>query len=259
MTQATESLNPPVFLAIDDSVATITIDRPRARNAIALATMDELDSALDEVVAAAPSVLVLRGAGEQAFVSGGDLKDLANLQTLEQAGAMACRMRDVLDRIAQLPFPTIAAVNGHALGGGAEVSIACDLRVCADDVTLGFVQAQLAIMPAWGGVERLVELIGRSRAIELMATRRRVGAAEAKALGLVNEAVARAEFDTAVQAYARQIAEVPAEVLTSIKTVANLASPNCHPGSRKAAVDAFAELWVADAHWDAVGGRPSQP
>src|SRR6201996_4527813 len=103
-------------------VAVLTVDRPAVRNAIGPATMDALESALDQVADAA-DVLVIRGGGDRAFVSGGDLKELAAIRTHEDAMAMARRMRGMLDRVAAFPIPVIAALNGHTLGGGAEVAI----------------------------------------------------------------------------------------------------------------------------------------
>ncbi|MGH3643839.1 MAG: enoyl-CoA hydratase/isomerase family protein, partial [Mycobacterium sp.] len=141
-----------VDLETDDGLAVITIDRPHARNAISLETMDQLADALDGADGA--RALVIKGAGEKAFVSGGDLKELALLRTEADAAAMAWKMRSVCDRIAAFPGPVLAAVNGHALGGGAEVAVAADIRIAADDVKIGFNQAALAIMPAWGGAER---------------------------------------------------------------------------------------------------------
>ena len=106
-----------VDLEFDDGLAVITIDRPRARNAISLETMDQLEKALDGAEGA--SALVITGAGDRAFVSGGDLKELSALRTELEASGMASRMRTICDRIAGFPTPTIAALNGHALGGGA--------------------------------------------------------------------------------------------------------------------------------------------
>ena len=139
-------------------LAVITIDRPHARNAISLETMDQFDKALDGAEGAA--ALVITGAGDRAFVSGGDLKELSALRTEREAGAMAWRMRSICDRIAGFAGPTIAALNGHALGGGAEVAVAADIRLAADDIKIGFNQVALEIMPAWGGAERLVD-VGR--------------------------------------------------------------------------------------------------
>ena len=118
----------------------------------------------------APRALVITGAGDKAFVSGGDLKELSALRTEAEASAMAWRMRTICDRIAGFPGPMIAALNGHALGGGAEVAVAADIRLAADDIKIGFNQVTLEIMPAWGGAERLAELVGRSQALLLAGT-----------------------------------------------------------------------------------------
>ena len=150
-----------VDLELDGELAVITIDRPHARNAISLETMDELNKALDG--AAGASALAITGAGDRAFVSGGDLKELALLRTELEASSMAWRMRAICDRIAGFPGPVIAALNGHALGGGAEVAVAADIRIAADDIKIGFNQISLAIMPAWGGAERLGRLAATAR------------------------------------------------------------------------------------------------
>jgi len=157
-----------VTLDVTDGVAVLTIDRPQVRNAIGLNTMQELDTALTDAETANPAVLVVRGAGERAFVSGGDLKELSAIRDEAGAVEMATRMRRFLDRMASFPAPVIAALNGHALGGGAEVAVAADIRIAADDIRIGFTQAVLAIMPAWGGAERLAELVGRGRAMLLV-------------------------------------------------------------------------------------------
>lgn len=227
-------------------VAIITIDRPHARNAIAPTTMDELEKAL--AAAAGARALVVTGAGERAFVSGGDLKQLSTLRTADQAASMAWRMREICDQIAAFPAPVIAALNGHALGGGAEVAVAADIRVAADDVKIGFNQSALAIMPAWGGAERLAELVGRSRALLLAGSGRVLTAAQAHTLGVIDEVYPRADFDAGWRELARSLATASA---AEIKRVVGGASP-------EQAVAAFARLWVDDAHWraaDAVMNR----
>ncbi|MDV7268788.1 enoyl-CoA hydratase/isomerase family protein, partial [Rhodococcus oxybenzonivorans] len=173
-----------VDLELEQELAVITIDRPHARNAIAPETMDQLEKALD--AAAGAKALVIRGAGDRAFVSGGDLKELSKLRTEEQAADMARRMRTVCDQIADFPAPVVAALNGHALGGGAEVAVAADIRVAADDIKIGFNQVALAIMPAWGGAERLAALVGPGKALMLAGSGAVLDAAEAERLGLVD-------------------------------------------------------------------------
>ena len=233
-------------------VATIVIDRPQARNAISQAVMGALSSALDRVEAAGARVLVIRGGGDRAFISGGDVKDLASLRTHSGAAGMATRMRDVLDRLASFPALTLAVVNGHALGGGAEVAIACDLRVAVDDVSIAFNQSQLAILPAWGGVERLVGLVGRSRALELLLTPRRLTAAEARMYGLVNEVVPRHQLEQRVDDITRAAAQLPDTVLLPMLTLANELQPPTSPGTAGTAIRAFADAWVSETHWEAV-------
>lgn len=228
-----------VDLEWDGALAVITIDRPQARNAISLETMDQLDKALDGAQGA--QALVIRGAGDRAFVSGGDLKELSALRTEPDASAMAFRMRSICDRIAGVPAPTIAALNGHALGGGAEVAVAADIRLAADDINIGFNQVALAIMPAWGGAERLAALVGYSKALLLAGTGTVLDAAEAERIGLVDRVLPRESFDDDWRAIARSLATRPAgEIKRVMKGV---------PTTE--AVAAFARLWVADEHWAA--------
>ena len=228
-----------VDLEFDHGLAVLTIDRPHARNAIALDTMDQLEKALDAAEGA--SALAITGAGDRAFVSGGDLKELAAIRTEEDAAAMAWRMRSICDRLAGFPAPVIAALNGHAFGGGAEVAVAADIRLAADDIKIGFNQVALEIMPAWGGAERLAALVGKSRALLLAGTGTVLAAAEAERLGLIDLVLPRSEFDDGWRQVARALANRPAG---EIKRVIGGVSPD-------EAVASFARLWVSDAHWHA--------
>ncbi|MBW0017112.1 MAG: enoyl-CoA hydratase/isomerase family protein [Mycobacterium sp.] len=223
----------------DSGLAVLTIDRPHARNAIALDTMEQLEKALD--AAASARALVIKGAGERAFVSGGDLKELSALRTEQDAAAMAERMRSICDQLAAFPAPVIAALNGHAFGGGAEVAVAADIRIAADDVKIAFNQVKLEIMPAWGGAERLAALVGKSRALLLAGTGTPLGAAEAERIGLVDVVFPRSSFEAGWRSVATSLARRPA---TEIKRVIRGVSPD-------EAIASFARLWVADAHWQA--------
>ncbi len=228
-----------VDLELEDGLAVVTIDRPQARNAIAPETMEQLDAALDGAEGA--TALVVKGAGDRAFVSGGDLKQLAALRTEADAAAMARRMRAVCDRIASFPGVTIAVLNGHALGGGAEFAVSTDIRLAASDIRIGFNQVALEIMPAWGGAERLVDIVGYSKALLLAGTGTILSAEEAERVGLVDQVLARESFDDDWRAIARKLAHRPAG---EIKRVMRGASTDD-------AVDAFARLWVSDEHWAA--------
>ena len=248
-------MSPPEGVRLErmGRAALIVIDRPQAQNAISRPTMAELGAALDDVAADAEiRVVGLRGQGERVFVSGGDLKELASIRTESEAQAMAVTMRTLLDRVASLPVPVLAALNGHAFGGGCEVAIACDFRLAADDVKLAFNQVDLAIMPAWGGIERLQAVVGRGRALYLLTTGVPIDARTAADWGLVEEVVPRAEFDDRLAELLERIARAPREALVGIKAAADAARPAARPDLAAAATASFARTWVGDAHWAAV-------
>jgi enoyl-CoA hydratase/carnithine racemase len=243
-----------VRFRIDDGIALVTIDRPDTRNAVSSAVIARLGEVLDDVERRADDVRVfaIRGAGDRVFVSGGDLKEMAALRTLDQASAMALAMRGVLDRIAALPMPTIALVNGAAIGGGAEVAVACDIRIAVDTARIGFTQSQLAIMPAWGGIERLVGLVGRARALYLLLGGQPVDAGTALAMGLLDETVPSEHFDARCRELLSVVAGVPGVPRLAIKALVAAVAPAVSPGTSDSAIESFAESWVADEHWTAV-------
>ena len=201
--------------------------------------MDQLGNAIAGAKGAL--CLVIRGEGDKAFVSGGDLKELSALRTEEQAAAMAWRMRSLCDELANFPAPVVAALNGHAFGGGAEVAVAVDIRVAADDIKIGFNQVSLEIMPAWGGAERLAALVGRGRALMLAGTGAVLTADQAEKVGLVDRVLPRATFETEWRSLARALANRPAGDIKRVMSGV--------PASD--AVAAFASLWVSDEHWAA--------
>jgi len=240
-----------VTLTFAGDVATVVIDRPQARNAISRGVISELAAAVEDVRRLSARVLVIRGAGDRSFISGGDIKDFAALRTLPDAAEMSRSMRRVLDSIAALPAVVIAALNGDAFGGGAEVALAADIRIACDDVVIAFNQVRLGIMPAWGGIERLTQLIGRGRATYLLTLGTALSAGEARACGLVEECVPRVQFAAAVEILAARIAEAPQPVLAGMKATMQQAYPAIHNDTAESAVDAFAKAWVSDDHWTA--------
>jgi enoyl-CoA hydratase len=233
-------------------VATIAIDRPHARNALAVRTMAELDEALAEARSKRARVVVVRGSGDKAFCAGGDLKELEHMRSGDEAAAMARRMRATLDAITAMAVPVIGAVNGDAFGGGAELALACDFRIAAAHARIGFTQISLGLMPAWGASERLAALVGRGRALHLLLAGRVLSAQEAVAVGLVEEVVTSGDFDARVRELARQIAAAPPAAVAGIKRSVDAIRPHRHPELANEAVETFTRTWVAPAHWRAV-------
>ena len=241
-----------LILEVDDGVATLSINRPEARNALALRTMEELDEALHMVGRGPARVLIIRGAGDKAFCAGGDLKELESMRSESEASEMAHRMRATLDRIPQLPFPVIAALNGDALGGGAELAIACDFRIAAAHAHIGFAQITLGLMPAWGASERLAALVGRGRALSLLLNGHAASASEAFQLGLVEQVVSSEKFGALVAEVGKRIAAAPPDAVAGIKRSVGAVQPHRNPELAVETVKQFARTWADPAHWKAV-------
>ncbi|HEY8469121.1 MAG TPA: enoyl-CoA hydratase-related protein [Longimicrobiales bacterium] len=174
-----------ILLDVQDGVATITVNRPEKRNALNAAVRRELVQALDALKARGDvRVLILTGAGDKAFVAGADVAEFAQRTPLEQRAAMA--ERSVFEEVAAFPWPTIAMINGYALGGGCELALACDLRIAARSARLGQPEIKLGLIPGGGGTQRLPRLVGFGAAMRLVLTGEPVGAEEASRIGLVD-------------------------------------------------------------------------
>lgn len=175
-----------VDLDRNGAVALITVNRPEALNAFNSAQLEALAARVDEVSAdTTVRAIIITGAGERAFIAGADIKEMLNKTPLE-ARTFAMLGQAVCAAIERAPQPTIAAVNGFALGGGCEIALACDIRLAAKGAAFGQPEVGLGIFPGWGGTQRLPRLVGAGIAKELIFTGRRVGAEEALRIGLVN-------------------------------------------------------------------------
>ena len=178
-----------LLLERDDDVAVITINRPKVLNALNRETMGELrDAVLDIRHDDRVKGLIVTGSGDKAFVAGADIAELARLGPAE-GRAYVSSGQHVLDLIEHLGKPSVAAVNGFALGGGCELAMACTLRVAADTARFGQPEVKLGLIPGYGGTQRLPRLVGKGRALDLLLTGRTIDAAEALAMGLVNRVV----------------------------------------------------------------------
>jgi len=177
---------PALLYEKKDGIATLTMNRPDQRNALNPEMMCRLaDAWQDGQEDPAVRVAVLTGAGEKAFCAGADLKERKTMP-LERVPHFVRNIRALMDDVEAMPQPTIAVINGFCFGGGTELALACDLRVAAAHAELGLTETSLAILPGAGGTQRLPRLIGKSRAKDLILTGRKLGAAEAERIGLVN-------------------------------------------------------------------------
>lgn len=170
---------------VEGAVAVLTINRPKALNALNSAVLDELNEAIDAVDLNEVRALIITGAGEKSFVAGADIGEMSSL-TKEQGEAFGKKGNDVFRKIETLPIPVIAAVNGFALGGGCEISLACDIRICSENAVFGQPEVGLGITPGFGGTQRLARTIGVGMAKQLIYTARNIKAPEALRIGLVN-------------------------------------------------------------------------
>lgn len=175
------------------NVATITINREKALNALNSQVLDELNATLDAVDPATVRCLVITGAGAKSFVAGADIGEMSSL-TKAEGEAFGKKGNDVFRKIETFPIPVIAAVNGFALGGGCEISMSCDIRICSDNAVFGQPEVGLGITPGFGGTQRLARLVGAGMAKQMIYTARNIKAADAYRIGLVNE-VYSAEVD----------------------------------------------------------------
>jgi enoyl-CoA hydratase len=223
----------------DGALATVTIDRQEALNALDVATLTELRDRLRELEADADvRAVVLTGAGEKAFVAGADIKYMSGLGPDEAKGWGALG-HEAARLLETMPKPTIAAVNGFALGGGCELALACDLRYASSRARLGQPEIDLGIVPGWGGTQRLARVCGIAVAKDLIFTGRTIGAEEALRVGLVHE-IADPVLDRAHEVAAGLAAKSPL-ALALAKRLVNMA-----PGALDDEAGSFGELFASE-------------
>jgi enoyl-CoA hydratase/carnithine racemase len=192
-----------ILTSVEENVGTITINRPDVRNALSTQVLGDVRGALaefrydDEV-----GVVVFTGAGDRAFAAGADINELRERTFLD---ALASLMQAVYDEIEDYEKPTIAAVNGLALGGGCELAMACDIRIASENARFGQPEVNLSIIPGAGGTQRLARLVGKGKATEMILTGEIIGAEEAHRVGLVTRVISSDELVAAVRETARSI------------------------------------------------------
>ena len=198
----------------------VYLNRPDKLNAINETLINELRTTLDDAIKDKEvRVIVISGRGK-AFSAGADISQFKTLTPLT-AWEFAKKGRELMDYIESLPKPTIAMINGYALGGGLELAMACDIRIASEDAQLGLPEINLGIYPGFGGTQRLIRLIGKGRALELMLTGDRISAKDAERFGLVNKVVPAQELEKATREFALKLAEKPPVSITLIKLLVN--------------------------------------
>ncbi len=205
----------------ENGIGYVTINRPKALNALNAATVEELDALLDKIAADAEiQVVIVTGGGEKSFVAGADITEMRPLGAI--AGrAWGQKGQAVFTKLENLPQPVIAAVNGFALGGGCELAMACDIRIASEKAKFGQPETGLGITPGFGGTQRLPRLVGKGRAKELLFTADMIDAAEAYRIGLVNKVVPPEELMEAAKALAGRIMKRSAAAVQLAKAAVN--------------------------------------
>lgn len=235
-------------------IATLTFNRPALHNALDWATMEAFAAAVEALAAEADApdsglrAVILTGAGREAFCSGGDQRALHRDLTEADGRRLAQLMGDALLRLEALPVPVIAAVNGHALGGGSEIALACDLRVVDEALRFGLVHLRLGLIPGWGGGQRLLRLVGHGRAMALLLGAEAQGAEELRALGLADRIAPAGAALPLARSLAESIAAADPACVRAIKQLlaAGLRMPYAEALAEERAL--FPGLWAAEAH-----------
>jgi enoyl-CoA hydratase len=242
-----------VFLKpINSEVTILQVDRPHVRNALDWEAMQAFRDCIEQAHESSQlRALIITGAGD-VFISGGDLKALSGYPSQVDGLRLSQTMSAALNRLEALPCPTIAAINGPARGGGAEISLACDFRVIGSNADIGLVQIGLGLSPGWGAGQRLLRLVGYSRAMEWLVTGRILSAEEAFAHGLANRLSDPGETLSTAIRMANQIASQPAKTVQTIKQLlrSGLFLPPETAAAHEQAV--FPSLWADESHLRAV-------
>lgn len=242
-----------IEFTVNDGLALIRVNRPATRNALTWTAQEAFAAAVD-AAARDESIrcLIITGEGSS-FVSGGDLRELSAYPEAAAGERLNRVMSGALARLAELPYPVIAAINGDAVGGGCEILTACDLRVASEGARFAFRQVHNGLTTGWGGTARLVGLVGLGRAMELLLTGRRFDAAEAHALGLVHRVVpaGQSALDGARE-WAAELAQLPHGALAANKALAHAAARLSPAEVNRMEAQLFVGLWPSADHIEAM-------
>ena len=232
----------------------LTLNRPRQHNALSFELLDRLRETLESHSAdEALKCVVITGAGEKSFCAGGDLHELDSMRSLDDAREISRIGRRALDAVRYFPVPVAAALNGDALGGGAELALACDYSLAARHARLGFLQARLNLMTAWGGAADVLARCGSARGMMLLLKAKRLGACEALQAGLIDEVADEGQdVDELAQAWSAAMTARSRAVLRGQKALAVVMRRSMQEALAEAEEQHMANAWTDPAHWEAV-------
>ncbi len=209
-----------LVVTVEEKVATIQLNRPPV-NALNRKLFEELNQVLDQIeYDDEVKAVIIAGSGEKAFAAGADITEMANLDAAGMA-KMNAVSRKAFDKLEQLSKPVIAAVNGLALGGGCELALCCDFRICSENTRFGLPEITLAIIPGGGGTQRLQRLIGQAKAKELLYFGDMIGARDAEQIGLVHKVVSLEQLQETCREWAARLAAKPGVAMRMMKTAVN--------------------------------------
>jgi len=233
-----ESYETLLFEKDEQGIGTVTINRPKKLNALNDKLLNELAEVFKSIqVDEDVSAVVVTGAGEKAFVAGADIKELSDLNN--RSGRMASQKgQQIFQLIEDTRRPAVAAVNGYALGGGAELAMACHLRIAGSNAAFGLPEVGLGLIPGYGGTQRLSRLVGRARALEMILTGKQVKAEEAKQMGIVNDVVDGDPKEAAMELLGKILKNGPVAIRSAINAVYH----SDHQNGFQVEADLFGEL-----------------
>jgi enoyl-CoA hydratase len=251
-----------VLVVKDKAILRVTLNRPEKHNALSRYVLDTLhtifvEHAVDETLKA----VVLTGAGTVSFAAGGDLRDLGKVRTLTETRDMSEQGKAALNAIRTFPVPVVAALNGNAMGGGAELAVACDFRIAAAHASIGFIQGRLNISTAWGGGIDLMRLVGPDRALRLLCSSEMLSSGQAKALGLI-DVIAESKdsgqtrdvntLQTEVSEFLQPVLRQTPQVLRAFKALVTATRQGASPAEIIALETRhFVDNWIHPDHWAA--------
>jgi len=240
--------------AISDGVLSVLVDREPKRNALSLSVLGELhDTFAHHAANDSLIVAVVRGAGDRCFAAGGDLRELDSVRDESLLREMAAAAFNALAAIRHFPVPVIGALNGDALGGGAEFAVACDMRLFARHARIAFVQGKLCVSPAWGGGIDLMRLVGPANALRLFSRAEFIDAETALTLGIAQAVAAEGEtFEAAIERFLEPIKAMSPQVMRAFKALTRAQRDGAGARElREVEIEGLLETWLHDDHWNA--------